>query len=189
MPADFSQFAPLISAAFVVYVVYRRLRRNFGRQVLRPGRMKFRIVLLMFLACALCPTALRSAAFLFAALAGAAVGVALALYGAERTHFLKLEDRLYYVPHTYTGATVSLVFLGRLVYRLAQTYADGRAATAHPGADAAQAMALDSMTRSPVSMAIFCVLIGYYVIYYGRVLYKSTHIQTQDIESMQSVVP
>ena len=54
--------------------------------------------------------------------------------------FLTQGGQLYYVPHSYTGIIVSLLFLGRLVYRIAQIYG-----VAHPspaaGAVAANAYA------------------------------------------------
>ncbi len=50
MPADFSQIGPYLFAALVVLIVYRRLRRSFGRQPLRPRRMTLRMILLALLA-------------------------------------------------------------------------------------------------------------------------------------------
>jgi hypothetical protein len=67
--------------------------------------------------------ALRSAQFLSAEVAGAALGIGMAFWGAERTRFQMYEGRLHYVPHTYTGIAVSLLFLGRLVFRFVQVYA------------------------------------------------------------------
>jgi hypothetical protein len=32
--------------------------------------------------------------------------------------FATYKERLHYMPHTYAGIAVSLLFLGRLVYRL-----------------------------------------------------------------------
>jgi hypothetical protein len=92
MPPDFSQIGPFLFAALVVFAIYRRFRRNFGRQLLRPGRMTLRIVLLAVLGCALLPLALRSAQYLWAEIAGAALGIGLGLWGAERTRFMMYGD-------------------------------------------------------------------------------------------------
>src|ERR1035441_3224818 len=123
MHPDFSQNGPFLLAALVVFGVYRRFRRNFGRQLLRPAPMTARILLLAVIGCSLLPMALRSAQFLSAELAGAALGIGMALWGAQRTRFQMYEGRLHYVPHTYTGIAVSLLFLGRLVFRFVQVYA------------------------------------------------------------------
>ena len=49
-------------------------------------------------------------------------------------------------------------------------------------ADPAQAMGPASMVRSPLTVGIFFVLAGYYLYYYGWVLWKSKHLKTEDIE-------
>ena len=187
MQGDFSQIGPFLLAALVVFVIYRRFRRNFGRQLLSPGRMKYRMVVLAVVGCLLLPTALRSGQYLAAILAGAAAGVGLGLWGAERTRFQMYGERLHYVPHTYTGIAVSLLFLGRLVYRFAQMYAGAHAPSgAHAlpanAADPSQPFAAASMVRSPLTVAIVFVLIGYYVCYYSLVLRKSKHLKPEDIE-------
>jgi len=184
MPTDFSQFGPYFIAALVVFAIYRRLRRSFGRQALRPGRMTVRIVLLAVVACALLPLALRSVQFLSAELLGAALGVGLGLWGARRTRFVMFREKLHYVPHTYTGIAVSLLFLGRVVFRVVQVYAAMHAA--HAGAlgavDSAHDFAPPGMVRSPLTVGIFFVLMGYYVCYYSLVLSKSKHLNSAEIE-------
>jgi hypothetical protein len=182
MPGDYSQFVPFLLAALVVFAIYRRLRRSFGRQVVRPGRMTFRIVLLTILVCTLLPLALRTPQYLAAEVIGAALGVALGTFGARRTRFQTYDGRLHYIPHTYTGVAVSLLFLGRLVYRVVQVYSASPAASA-PGAGASQAFAPASMVRSPLTLGLFFVLAGYYVFFYGWVLWKSRRLKAEDIEA------
>jgi hypothetical protein len=184
MPPDFSQIGPLLFAALVVFAIYRRFRRNFGRQLLQPGRMTFRIVLLAAVGCALLPMALRSPQYLWAELAGAALGIGLGVWGAERTRFIMDGGgRLHYVPHTYTGIAVSLLFLGRLAFRVVQMYAGVQATPAADSVDPTLAFAPTSMVRSPLTVGIFFVLAGYYAWYYGRVLWKSKHLNAEDIEA------
>ena len=188
MQPDFPQLGPFLVAALVVFAVYRRLRRSFGRQLLRPTRMIVRIVLLTVIGCALMSAAFRSAQFLTAGLAGVSLGVALGLWGAERTRFLMAGERLHYVPHTYTGIAVSLLFLGRLAFRLVQTYSGARPshvayANAVPDAEPAQAFTAGSMVWSPLTVGLLFALIGYYVCYYGLVLRKSKHLKAEDIGS------
>ena len=176
MGADFSQIGPFLIAALVVFVIYRRLRRSFGQQLLRPVRMQVRIVLLLIVGCLLLPVALRSGLFAAAVLGGTACGVALAWWGAARTRYLRLDGKTYYVPHTYTGIAVSLLFLGRLVYRLLQVYGGTQASHA-AAATADQAFAPAAMVQSPLTVAMFFVLMGYYVCYYSAVLWKSKSAQ------------
>ena len=172
MNFDVSQIVALLAAILVVFLIYRRLRRSFGQQLLQPVRMQVRIGLLILVGALLLPIALRSAAFLFAMLGGIAAGVALAIWGGARTRFVEIDKRLYYVPHTYTGIAVSLLFLGRLVYRLIQVYGNAQATHA-PAAPAGQAFPPAGMVNSPLTLGLFFALVGYYVCYYSIVLWKS----------------
>src|ERR1700722_6674040 len=88
MQPDFSKIGPFLMAALVVFAVYRRLRRTFGRQVLSPSRMIVRIVLLAVVGCTLLPLALRSGQFLAAEIIGIAAGLGLGLWAAKRIRFL-----------------------------------------------------------------------------------------------------
>lgn len=159
-------------------MVYRRFRRTFGRQLLRPTRMILRVILLLVLAAALAPAALRGRDYLFAQTAGGAAGVALALWGASRTRFMRDGERLFYIPHTYTGIVVSALVLGRIVYRWVEMYPGGFpvAGNPSPGEPA-------GMVKAPLTAGLFFVLIGYYVCYYGKVLWKSRRITPADLEA------
>ena len=183
MSFDFSQIVPLFFAVLLVFLIYRRFRRNFGQQLLRPVRMRVRIALLLVIGCLLLPGALRSAAFMSALLGGMAAGVALAIWGAGRTRFLRISGQLYYVPHTYTGVAVSLLFLGRLVYRLIQAYGNMHAAHAAGPDASSQAFAPASMLQSPLTLGLFFVLMGYYVCYYSMVLWKSKRVAAEEGQS------
>jgi hypothetical protein len=180
MEADFSKIGPFLIAALAVFIIYRRLRRSFGQQPLRPVRMQVRVVVLLIIGCFLLPVALRSTAFLSALLAGVAAGVALALWGAARTRFVKIDHQLYYVPHTYTGIAVSLLFLGRFVYRFVQVYGEAHATRAIGVDPAGPAFASASMLRSPLTVGLFFVLMGYYVCYYSVVLWKSKRVIAEE---------
>jgi hypothetical protein len=183
MGADFSQIGPFLIAALAVFIIYRRFRRSFGQQQLRRVRMQVRIVVLLIAGCLLLPVAWRSIEFLSAVLAGGAAGVALALWGAARTRFLKIDHQLYYVPHTYIGIAVSVLFLGRFVYRFVQVYG-GTHATQAAGLDTAgPAFASASMLRSPLTVGLFFAVVGYYVCYYSLVLWKSKRVIAEEVSS------
>jgi len=183
MNFDFSQIGPLLVAMLVVFAIYRRFRRSFGQQPLRPARMQVRIVLLLVIGCLLLSAAFRSAAFMSAVLAGIAACVALAMWGAARTRFLRVAGQLYYVPHTYTGIAVSFLFIGRLVYRLIQVYVNMHPTHAAAADSANQAFAPASMLQSPLTLGLYFVLMGYYVCYYSVVLWKSKRVVVEEVSS------
>jgi len=180
MNFDFSQIVPFLIAIPVLFVIYLRFRRSFGQQPLRPVRMQVRIVVLLVIGCLLLTAVFRSAAFISAVLAGIVAGVALAMWGAARTRFLRVSGQLYYVPHTYTGIAVSLLFLGRLVYRLIQV--TGNAHAIHTAApDSASQGFAAGLLQSPLTLGLYFVLMGYYVCYYSMVLWKSKRVVAEEI--------
>lgn len=162
----------LVVAGLVAFGIYRRFRRNFGRQRLQPTRMGVRMAILGVIGVLLASTAPRSTAFLGAAAGGALVGALLALWAAGRTRFEMHRDQLHYIPHTVTGIAVFSLFVGRMVYRIFELYSAGAFAGTTP----------PSMMQSPLTLALFFVLIGYYVVYYGRLLWKSKHLTPADLQ-------
>ena len=179
MPAAFPRIWPWLFAVLIIFIAYRRFRRNFGRQPLSPARMTVRIVMLMVLAAALAPSGLRGGEFALAEISGFAAGIGLALWGASHTRFVRDGERLFYIPHTYTGIAVSALVLGRIVYRVAAAYATGGV----PGPNEAAPDIQGSMVKTPLTLGLFFVLIGYYVCYYSRVMWKSKRITPADLEA------
>jgi hypothetical protein len=182
MQLDYSRIWPYAIAGVAVLLIYRRFRRSFGRQPIRPVRMWIRIAVLILLCCSLLPSAFNSGQFLLAELAGAIAGMALGFWGARHTRYATYEGRLHYVPHTYTGAAVSLLFIGRLVYRVVEWYAENGALGG--ASDAAQGIAPTPMMRSPLTVGLIFVVVGYYVCYYAMVLWKSKRISPEDLEAV-----
>jgi hypothetical protein len=175
-----SQIVPFLLAALVVWSIYRRLRRSFGKQRVLPVRMGIRIGLFLLIGSLWLVSFVHSTAYLTALAIGTVIGVALALWGASQTRFLREAGELLYVPHTYTGLAVSLLFVGRLVYRFAQLYSLRTAAHSN-ASDAASGFSAASMVSSPSTFGLFYVLVGYYVCYYSVVLWKSKHLTADEL--------
>ena len=188
MNFDFSKIVPFLIAILVLFLIYRRFRRSFGQQPLRPVRMQVRIVVLLVIGCLLLTAVFRSAAFISAVLAGIAAGVALAMWGAARTRFLRVSGQLYYVPHTYTGIAVSFLFLGRLVYRFIQATGTAHAIHAAAPDSAGQGFAPAGLLQSPLTLGLYFVLMGYYVCYYSMVLWKSKRVVAEEV-SLSAPLP
>jgi hypothetical protein len=182
MQFDYSRIWPYVIAVLAVLLIYRRFRRSFGRQRILPVRMRLRIGILIVLGCSLLPMAMKSGQFLMIEFTGLAAGVALGVWGAERTRYQSYDGQLHYVPHTYTGVAVSLLFVGRMVYRIVELYSMERS-SGSSGADlASQGFASPTMMRSPLTVGLLFAVIGYYVCYYGMVLWKSNRISPEELE-------
>jgi len=157
---------PILMGGLVVLAILRRVRRNIGRQPVQPGMMWFRIAVLALLGAAFAFGALRDMNLFGALLGGLAAGTALGWFGLRHTRFEHTPDGRFYTPHTWIGVAVSLLLLGRIAYRFLVAYPSLQAAQADGNPYAA-------MQRSPLTLAILGVLIGYYVYYYVGVLQRS----------------
>jgi len=173
-----------ISFGLVLFFIYRRLRRNFGRQKLGRKRLKFRLWVLAILGLLLLIPAFFSPLRALATAAGLGIGVGLALWAAKHTRFEKQDGALYYIPHTYTGMVVTALFLGRLLYRLVAVShsAFSLAMMDSGGASPGDFGGFSAISSNPVTRTIFFILVGYYVYYYWYVLHESEHLKPEDWE-------
>lgn len=169
--------APILLAAFVAWALYRRVRRNVGRQRIMPKRLGFRIVIFSVIGAMILLTSMREAPLAEAMIAGLAAGALLAWFGLRYTRFEVTAQGRFYTPHTYIGLFVSALLLGRIAYRFLLVYPAMHAATqvnANPFA---------AYQKSPLTLAIFGVLVGYYVAYYAGVLGKSRGLNADSTEA------
>ena len=141
--------------ALVCWRLYARVRRMVGRQKLSSGRAWATTVFFPLLVLLLALGALTHPLALAALAAGLALGAGLGAYGLRVTTFETTPQGRFYTPNAHLGIALSLLFIGRVVFRLVQLYWLMDAADPS-GADFA---------RSPLTLAIFGTLAGYYVAY------------------------
>src|SRR5271166_995189 len=159
--AGHEQLWMLALGALVLLGIYRRFRRNFGRQPLRPVRLGLRIGLLAVIGVALLPLAQRSLEFMGVIAVGIAMGLGLGIFAASRTRFETHANEVYYIPHTYTGIAVFTLFLGRTIYRLAQLSLGGSNPGGAGADQSAAGFAPQSIATNPLTLGLLFVLISY----------------------------
>jgi hypothetical protein len=164
----------VLIAALVLFVLYRRFRRNFGRQRVRQNRMIFRMVILGVFCLLLLLSPFGSTKSMLAAFTGAIVGLVLAFYATVHTRFEVTPEGRFFTPNAYIGMTITALFLGRLIYRFVVLYpilhqAVHQAAHGSPS----QMSAFDSYQHSPLTLGLYFLLAGYYICYYAGILIKS----------------
>ena len=160
--------ALFVLVPLVAWRMYARFRRLVGRQ--RASRIRPWITLTVFPAIiALLAYAAHPDVAALAALAAAlAAGAVLGRYGLARTQFEATPSGLFYTPHAPLGIALSLLFAGRIVYRLWElgTLAAGRGDAADLGA-------------GPLTLALFGLLAGYYVAYAAGLVWWRRSVMRQ----------
>ncbi|HEX9139643.1 MAG TPA: hypothetical protein VF848_07630, partial [Steroidobacteraceae bacterium] len=157
---------PILVTGLVLWAIYRRMRRTFGRQKISEKRIWIRISVLTIVGGLFFLGSLRNAPALGALLAGLICGAALGYLGLRHTQFEVTPEGGFYTPHTYIGLTVSALFLGRVLYRFLAL---------HVGAEnsaAANQNPFAGYQGNPLTTGIFGVLLGYYVLFNLGILQK-----------------
>lgn len=152
-----------VLAPVVLLVLYRRLRRHIGRQPLQPWRIGLRLAGVCIAALALLligvAGALGGSMAGVGVLAGLAGGAMLGTYGLRVTAFETTADGRFYTPNPWLGVGLSALMLGRLAYRFVAVR--GASQVALTG----DSTALGILHRSPLTLAIAGLLVGYFLRY------------------------
>ncbi|HZZ92885.1 MAG TPA: hypothetical protein VFE23_09995 [Usitatibacter sp.] len=150
-------FIPLL-----LWRIYARVRRNIGRQRSRPWRHWFGVTLFPALVLLFALAAMTQPLAEAALWGGFAGGVVLAFVGLRLTRFERTPEGFFYTPNAYIGVGLSLLLVGRILYRMTQLSGAGGAgsgAYAHP-----------DFARSPLTLLIFGLVAGYYATYAAGLL-------------------
>jgi len=84
----------------------------------------------------------------------------LGVFGTRHTKFENTPQGIFYTPNAHIGIALSVIFFGRIVYRIFQVYPNGQTNPAD--------------LSTPLTLSIFGLLAGYYVTYaIGLIRYKT----------------
>jgi len=140
----------------VAWRLYARMRRMISRQ--RLTRLRPWVTLVMFpLLLALLALAARAhLERLWFLGIGVALGAALAVWGLNKTRFERTPQGLFYTPNAQLGIGLSLLLIGRVVWRLVAVFVFGVApAPAEP----------NEFAITPMTLGVVGLLAGYYILY------------------------
>ena len=157
-----NNLVPALLASFFAWRIYSRARRSFGRQPLQPKRLIARIVIFAVIACALLAFSIMYPRLLIGLGSGLVLGVVAALAGLSLTKFEATPEGRFYTPSPYFGAALTILLVGRLVYRLIVISNISQNPPQTPG-----------LMQSALSLLVFGLLAGYYMAYYIGVLARS----------------
>lgn len=153
--------------ALLGWRLYARVRRSIGRQKLSAVRPWITVSVFPLLILVLLVGALNHPQNALALFAGVAAGAGLGFYGIRLTRFEQTPEGLYYTPNAHLGIALSLLLIGRLAYRAVQLQIWEMPA-GPPASD---------FVRSPLTLAIFGTLAGYYILYAAALLRWRRRVQ------------
>ena len=152
-PISLPALMPAVIAVLIGWRMYRRVRRLIGRQPVRVKRLTLTAIFFPILLVLVSLSGLRDIALLEGVVAGAAIGVGLAWIGLRLTRFETTAEGYFFVPNATIGVAISILFIGRLIYRFGVLYfANGNV----------DPSAMRSFGSSPLTLAIFGVVAAYY---------------------------
>jgi hypothetical protein len=148
----------------VAWRLYARLKRLIARQKFSPRRPWITVVFFPILLLSLAMSPTTTTMSLAALAVSVAVGVGLGVYGNRLTKFERTAEGLFYTPNAHIGIALTALFAARIVYRFLQIYWLDSTITSRPPAE---------LYSSPLTLAIFGTMAGYYVSYaIGLLMWK-----------------
>jgi hypothetical protein len=144
---------PFIFVGLLGWAYYRRIASSFGRQPWRPVRTGIRLGILSLALLGLAFAGIFLPGAGLAVGGGFAAGALLAGFALHHTHAEVIEGKRFYTPNPWIGGALSLLLVGRLVWRMGS----GGFAAMAGGAGAGQ-------QANPLTLGIGAMLVGFYVV-------------------------
>ncbi len=154
--------------------IYRRVRRNIGRQPLRQNRSIVRLVILCLASLIVIAVGLLFNPLILAGFGGGLLpGILLGFLGLKLTRFETTDEGHFYIPDTRIGVGLSVLLVGRVIYRMIVLQGAMESPGHHPPAG-----------QSPLTYLIVGLTFGYYIVYSIGLI-----IHAHDKNKQQNAVP
>jgi hypothetical protein len=158
---DKAVFYILIGGLFA-WRIYRRVRRNIGRQKLQPRRIIASLVIFSIFSIGIIFYGVQFPRLLAGFGGGIVAGAILGFVGLKLTQFETTHEGHFYTPNTHIGVGLSILLVGRVLYRMI-VLNNVALAPNHP-----------PPMQSPLTYFILGLTFGYYIVYYIG-LFVHTH--------------
>jgi hypothetical protein len=150
-----SPSVPILVGALFVWAVYRRIRRNIGRQRLRLRRIIPSLTIVSLTGFLLVALFFQETNLMLGFVSGMVLGCIAGVFGLKLTKFDTTDEGHFYIPNTRIGVALSLLLTGRLLYKFIKNRKEFD-------------LSEHSMppVQSPLTFFIIGLTVGYYVVYY-----------------------
>lgn len=169
------QYGWIVLIALTLFTIFRRVRRNIGWQVLLRKRLITRTVIFIIIGLIFLASGAVHPISLISDVIGLCIGVGLAYYSSAITRFERRDHHWYYLPNIWIGSIVSVIFLGRLLYRFIGLYSGGLLNSPQ----AQQSGSLQNMNAAignSWTAGLLLIMFAYYVVYYLILLRKQKQL-------------
>lgn len=157
---------PLAMIPVVAFIVWRRVRMQFGPQPIRRKRMIARIAIFAVIGSLVGLAAIHDVRLLGGLAGGVVAGAALGLLGLRLSRFeVNPVKGDCYVPNPYIGVLVTALLLIRLLWRFAMLSPQLQDPTG-----ATPPVHGPDIGQSPLTLAMLGLFVGYYICYYAGLL-------------------
>lgn len=143
-------------ALLIAWRMYSRVKRLIGRQRSRAWRHWMTLIIFPLLLALFALGALAHPEAEGALALGIATGIGLSIWGLQKTKFETTPIGYYYTPNAHIGIALSALLFARIAYRF---YEVSMMTVAQNG------MQMGDFGRSPLTLAVFGTLAGYYTSY------------------------
>ncbi|MFC5742453.1 DUF1453 domain-containing protein [Dyella tabacisoli] len=154
---------PAMMIPLMAFAIWRRVRSHFGPQPIRRKRMIARIVILSVLGGLSGLAGLQDIRLLEGLLGGVLAGSVLGFAGVRLTRFERDANGAdAYIPNPWIGGALTVLLVSRLAWRFLVTLPQMQ--------DSAAASSAPPFGNSPLTLLVFGLMIGYYVVYYAGLM-------------------
>jgi hypothetical protein len=145
----------LILIPLIAWRIYVRIRRAVGRQRLSKYRVWITMGIYTLILVAIGLGTRAHPERLGWMVVGLALGIPLGVFSLKKTKFEPTPEGLFYTPNAHLGIILSMLFVGRILYRIFAAYLVATSKPQDPG----------DFMGSAATVAIFGLLAGYYITY------------------------
>ncbi|WP_028548447.1 hypothetical protein [Paenibacillus sp. UNC451MF] len=168
----------VIVGIFIMYRIFMRIRRNLSWQQLNPGRMQVVTVIFTLIGLIFLLEGTFQISSVISDIIGILAGIILAYFGALLTQLEKRNGHWFYRPNLWIGGLVTVIFIGRLIYRIVGIFSTDPLGTATPGNHLASSML---STGSGWTSGLMLIMFAYYVTYNLILLRKQKFVRSQNV--------
>ncbi|MES2130339.1 MAG: hypothetical protein V4463_23970 [Pseudomonadota bacterium] len=147
----------LIFLPLVLWRIYSRIKRLMVRQQSHLWRHWVAAIMMPAILVGFAVAAITYPLSEGGLACGTLAGAALAWLALRKTQFERVGDDFFFTPNARIGLAVSLIFIGRMLYRAFEVYSLGGGQP-------------EAMGKSPLTLLALGLMAGYYTVYAGGLL-------------------